>query len=276
MPENAKHKNLFTDAELNAKFLYNEMSSAIIMKIAMSIAGFDPTSGAGIIRDAFVMRDIGVHPLCVVGSLTVQNLGGVKSHFSVDTDLLKKQILALLSDFDVRYVKTGMLGSVENAKMINEIATHHNWFLVVDPLFHSKNGLVLNTLESVKKVIEVAGLITPNIPEAETLANTRINNLEDMENAALKINEEFGLSVLIKGGHMQGVDVLYHKGEFHEIKMPHLGRVVHGTGCTYSAAITAYLASGENLVDAVSKARAYLQKKIEDAVFHKRSMGLML
>ncbi len=260
----------------SVKFLYNEMSSAIIMKIAMSIAGFDPTSGAGIIRDAFVMRDIGVYPLCITSSLTVQNLSGVESHFSVDTDVLKKQILTLLDDFDVRYVKTGMLGSVKNAEVIREIATEHNWFLVVDPLFRSKNWLVLNNLESVKKVIEVAGLITPNIPEAETLANMRIDEHDDMKNAALKISEEFGLSVLIKGGHMRGVDVLYHKEKFHEIKMPHLGRVVHGTGCAYSAAITAYLASGENLVDAVSKARAYLQRKIKDAVFHKKNMGLML
>src|SRR5947207_2787859 len=227
--------------------------------IALTIAGSDPSGGAGIQADLKTFHQFGVYGEAVVTLITVQNTVRVSRVEVLATDLVEAQIEAVIEDIPPLAAKTGALGSAEMVAMVARAAEKFRFSLVVDPVMVSKHGLPLLPVAAVAAVRDAlvprAALITPNIPEAEALTGMTIRTLDDMRRAAERIRALGAPAVLIKGGHLAGdaTDVLLDAGGFHEypaerIDTPH----THGTGCTYSAAITACLAAGVPLADAVA------------------------
>ncbi|WP_296324440.1 bifunctional hydroxymethylpyrimidine kinase/phosphomethylpyrimidine kinase [Treponema sp. UBA3813] len=258
-----------------------------VMKTALTIAGSDSCGGAGIQADIKTMTMNGVYAMSAVTALTAQNTTGVTGIQEVSPDFLQKQIEAVVTDIFPDAVKTGMVASVG---LIQTIASSIKKFslknIVVDPVMVATSGAKLisdEAIESLKKeLLPLATVITPNIPETEVLLEgnslsgldskgLKITSEKEMEEAAQKIHEKFGCSVLVKGGHNvnDASDFLYGKNENGEVIAKWFkGRRInnpntHGTGCTLSSAIAANLAKGESLENAVSKAKEYISGALE-------------
>ncbi len=235
-------------------------------RIALTIAGSDPSGGAGIQADLKTFHQFGVYGEAVIALLTVQNTRTVERVEVMPAELVLQQLRAVLADVPPHAAKTGALGNSAVICAMAEAAAEFAFPLVVDPVMISKHGHALIAEEArgalLDKLLPVAFLVTPNVPEAAALSGMEIKTLDDMRAAARRIP---GKNVLIKGGHLEGdaVDLLFAGGEFHEfratrIDTPH----THGTGCTYSAAITAELAKGTALVEAVRRAKAFIHEAI--------------
>ena len=257
------------------------------MKTALTIAGSDSCGGAGIQADIKTMTMNGVYAMSAVTALTAQNTTGVTDIMEVTPDFLKAQLDAVITDIFPNAVKTGMVASSELIKTIAQaIKTYSLKNLVVDPVMVATSGSRLISEEAIetlkKELLPLATLITPNIPEAEVLLeNTGLSGMDskslkitsefEMEEAARKIHEAFGCSVLVKGGHNvnDASDFLYGKNEKGEIVAKWFkGRRInnpntHGTGCTLSSAIASNLAKGESLENAVEKAKEYISGALE-------------
>ncbi len=201
--------------------------------------------------------------------LTVQNSVGVSRVEVMAPALVRQQIDAVISDIPPRAAKTGALGSAEVVRAVAAAAAAFEWPLVVDPVMISKHGAPLVAEDAIavirRDLLPRAALLTPNVPEAEALAGLKIRNIEDARRAAIEIAAMGPHAVLIKGGHLEGeaTDILFDGAEWHEfpgsrVATPH----THGTGCTYSAAITAGLAAGLPLAAAVAKAKRFIQEAI--------------
>jgi hydroxymethylpyrimidine/phosphomethylpyrimidine kinase len=239
--------------------------------IALTIAGSDPSGGAGLQADLKTFHRFGVYGTSVVTLLTVQNTQSVREVHVMDGALVAAQIACLLEDVPPHAAKTGALG---NAAVIEVVAaTKWPCPLVVDPVMISKHGAPLLDLSArdalVRRLLPHAFLLTPNVPEAEVLAGREIRSLADAREAARVIADLGPRAVLLKGGHLEGddaVDVLFADGEvalFHA-KRVHT-RAGHGTGCSLAAAITASLAQGLPLHDAVRRAKAWLTRALMTA-----------
>ena len=235
------------------------------MKTALTIAGSDSCGGAGIQADIKTMTMHGVYAMSAVTALTAQNTTGVSGIMEVDPAFLEKQLESIFTDIFPDAVKIGMV-SVELIQVIAMILKkYHAKNIIVDPVMVATSGSKLladqavETLE--KELLPMAYLVTPNIPEAEILAGMPIRTQEDMEKAAEYIGTKFGCNVLLKGGHQlnEANDLLWKDGKIswfygERINNPN----THGTGCTLSSAIASYLARGENLENAVKKAKDYI------------------
>jgi len=226
--------------------------------IALTIAGSDPSGGAGIQADLKTFHQLGVYGTSAITLITVQNTRRVSRVEILDPDLVAEQIDAVLEDLPPNAVKTGALG---NRAIIEVIASRKfNCPLVVDPVMLSSQGPALGP----KMLVPNATLVTPNLYEASVLAGIEVATLDQMREAARRI----GPSVLVKGGHLHGepVDILFHAGVFIEYPGTRIAtRHTHGTGCTYSAAITAFLALGFTIPHAVGKAKRFIQAAIATA-----------
>ncbi len=247
--------------------------------VALTIAGSDPSGGAGIQADLKTFHQFGVYGEAVVTLVTVQNTQRVSRVEPMSADLVIEQIQAVISDIPPKAAKTGALGSAETVEAIAELAKTFRFPLVVDPVMVSKHGgrlLSQKGEEALKrKLLPYATLVTPNIPEAEALAGMQIRNEEEMAKAGDRILEWGCKAVLVKGGHLPGepVDVLRWPGgrtSSSNGPSPYSGSRVptkhtHGSGCTYSAAITAALALGFTLPEAVLFSRQFVQRAIETA-----------
>ena len=243
-----------------------------MLPVALTIAGSDPSGGAGIQADLKTFHQFGIYGEAVVTLLTVQNTQRVSRVKTLPADLVREQIEAVVSDIPPAAAKTGALGSVEVMHAIAELAPTFSFPLIVDPVMISKHGarLMLPEAETAlrNELLSHAFLLTPNLPEAEALTGMKIRDEEEMVRAGEKLLE-FGCgAVLIKGGHKEGepTDVLISSNGVERLP----GRRVstchtHGTGCTYSAAITACLASGDELLPAVKRAKQFVQSAIENA-----------
>ncbi len=234
--------------------------------VALTIAGSDSGGGAGIQADIKTFAALGVHGLSVVTALTAQNTRGVEEVFEVPADFVRAQMKALRGDFAIRAAKTGMLYSGDLVKVVaKEIGDYP---LVVDPVMAAQAGgrlLEEDALDTLKeRLLPRALLATPNIPEAEALSGIRIKNTKEMRKACQAI-AECGCNVVVKGGHLNAVDVLYLDGTFHELKTRRLPYSAHGSGCTFAAAIAAQLAMGRDLLPAVKEAKAFVTGAIADA-----------
>lgn len=217
----------------------------------------------------------GVFAMSVITAITAQNTEEVTDVFELPTSIVASQIDAVFDDFEVAGVKTGMLSSTALVEVVAKMLKPQNVTnLVVDPVMISKSGHLLlkpDAIEAIKKqLFPLALLVTPNVHEAQQLSGIEIKSLADARRAA-KVIHGFGCKyVLIKGGHLlaeRATDLLYDgrffnifKGEF--IETPH----THGTGCTYASAITAHLARGKNLADAVQTAKTYLTEAIRHSL----------
>ncbi len=246
--------------------------------VALTIAGSDPSGGAGIQADLKTFHQFGVYGEAVITLVTVQNTQRVSRVELMPADLVSEQIRAVLDDIPPGAAKTGALGSAEIVEAIAELAEGFAFPLVVDPVMISKQGARLmshKAEEALKqKLLRYSALVTPNIPEAEALAGMKIRNETDMAVAGDRILDFGCKAVLVKGGHLPGppVDILRWPGArtSYNGPSPYSGSRVptkhtHGTGCTYSAAITAALALGNNLPEAILLSREYVQNAIETA-----------
>ncbi len=240
------------------------------MKTALSIAGSDCSGGAGIQADLKTMTMNGVYAMCAITALTAQNTTGVSKIMDVEPQFLAKQLDAVFTDIYPDAVKIGMVSS---ANLIETIADKLQEYkaenIVVDPVMVATSGsklLKTDALDSLeKRLLPLAKLVTPNIPEAEILAEIKIESKEDMERAAQIIQENYHCDVLVKGGHdlNDANDLLYTKEgkkwfEGRRINNPN----THGTGCTLSSAIAANLAKGYSIEEAVGKAKEYISEAL--------------
>jgi hydroxymethylpyrimidine/phosphomethylpyrimidine kinase len=244
------------------------------MRTALTIAGSDSGAGAGIQADLKTFAAHGVYGTTAITAVTAQNTLGVTMFEAVSADLVTAQIEAVVGDIGAHAAKTGMLA---NAAIVEAVAAAvHDLdipFLVVDPVMIAKSGDRLIDEEAIgcltTELLRHAFLVTPNIPEAEALSGVAIRRDEDRYEAARRIGAMGVTAVLIKGGHYPAddiVDVLFESGEFVEFSHPRVaGRHTHGTGCTFSAAITSHLALGRSLRDAIPLAQRYVAEAIRQA-----------
>jgi hydroxymethylpyrimidine/phosphomethylpyrimidine kinase len=237
--------------------------------VALTIAGSDPSGGAGIQADLKTFHQFGVYGEAVIALLTVQNTTRVSRVETMPVRLVLEQLEAVLEDIPPAAAKTGALGSAEMVESVARAAARFQFPLVVDPVMVSKHGLPLAPESAVRAfrdcLLPHAALVTPNVPEAEALTGLTIRDLQDMRRAASRIHELGARAVLIKGGHMEGdaTDVLFDGAEWREFPALRLEtRHTHGSGCTYSAAITAGLACGLKLGEAVARAKAFIHEAI--------------
>jgi hydroxymethylpyrimidine/phosphomethylpyrimidine kinase len=237
--------------------------------VALTIAGSDPSGGAGIQADLKTFHQFGVYGEAVLTLLTVQNSIRVDRVECLPPELVVAQLRAVLQDIPPQAAKTGALGSASMVHALAEQARDFAFPLVVDPVMISKHGLPLVAEEAVSglrdELLPRAFLVTPNVPEAEALTGIEIRGIEDMHKAARRIQEFGARAVLVKGGHLEGdaVDVLWDGSERHTYSAPRVATPhTHGTGCTYSAAITAGLARGDDLITAVERAKRFIDAAI--------------
>ncbi len=240
--------------------------------IALTIAGSDPSGGAGIQADLKTFHQFGVYGEAVITLLTVQNSVRVSRVEVLAPDFVLQQLAAVLEDIPPGAAKTGALGSAEMVEALAGVASGFGFPLVVDPVMISKHGHALLSDDAVRTLREqlmpLAALVTPNVPEAEALSGVAIRSRDDMRRAAARLHEMGARAVLIKGGHREGdaTDVLSDSAGIREFPAPRIDtRHTHGTGCTYSAAITAGLALGLGLGDAVAKAKRFIHEAIRTA-----------
>jgi hydroxymethylpyrimidine/phosphomethylpyrimidine kinase len=243
-----------------------------VTSTALTIAGSDPSGGAGIQADLKTFHQFGVYGMSVVTLLTVQNTMRVSSVDPLSADYVERQLDAVLEDIPPQAAKTGALGSPEIIAMMARRAAEFLFPLVVDPVMISKHGAALLVEPARRTLAEEllprAFLVTPNLPEAAALAGIDVDDLESMEAAAKRIAGMGPKAVLVKGGHLadDATDILYHEGRFERFAGPRLdSRHTHGTGCTYSAAITAELAKGVHLAEAVRRAKSFITNAISGA-----------
>lgn len=240
--------------------------------ILLTIAGFDPSCGAGVAADLKTFAAHGCYGIAAITSLTVQNTQGVEAVHNTPSAELREQLEVLVKDSEIAAVKIGMLGNRGNAQVVAEFLDAHAFAHVVhDPLMRSSSDSELLDAGGVKylaaEMLKRSHVITPNVPEAEILTGITIKDINDMEAAARKIVEMGAKAVIVKGGHMEkATDVVFDGKEMHQlggdkVKLDN----THGTGCTFASALTAQLAAGRGLVEAATLAKAYVMKAIEKA-----------
>lgn len=236
------------------------------LKTAMTVAGSDCSGGAGIQADLKTMTMNGVYAMSAITALTAQNTTGVRSISEVTPEFLGDQIDMIFEDIIPDAVKIGMVASGELISVIAEkLVKYGAKNIVVDPVMVSTNGSALIKTEATtllaEKLLPISSLTTPNIPEAEILSGISIINESDMKEAARKIGETYGCSILVKGGHNinDANDLLYTNGKFTWFEGKRIDNPnTHGTGCTLSSAIAANLAKGFTLEESVKIAKEYI------------------
>lgn len=242
-------------------------------KILLSVAGYDPTSGAGVSLDLKVFQLIGFQGMAVLTSITSQNTKGVKKVHCLPPDLLWDQYQTLLEDVSFSGIKVGMVGCGENTEIIKRILENNpNIQKVVDPVFKSSSGAWLLERDSVPSYIsEISGkasLLTPNLEEAGMISGMKIENIEDMKKAAKIIFSLSSIPCFIKGGHLprQMVNLLYEGNKFHLFKEEKIKKNVHGTGCFLSSSLLAYLVKGNSLEKACLLATQLTHEAIKNSI----------
>lgn len=248
------------------------MNRSDSMPIALTIAGSDSGGGAGIQADLKTFASLGVHGTTVITCLTAQNPTAVLGVEPCTPKLVRLQLEAVFSELPPAAAKTGMLYSAGIIKTVADFfrsARFRN--LVVDPVMVSTSGAQLLERPAVARLesalLPLCALMTPNLDEASLLAKRKLVSVDDLRSAAREFNARYGCAVLLKGGHLRNsidaIDVFWDGRDEHILKARFIkGVSTHGTGCTYSAAITAWLARGETLAVAVTKAKDYITKAI--------------
>nr|WP_193760837.1 bifunctional hydroxymethylpyrimidine kinase/phosphomethylpyrimidine kinase [Fictibacillus macauensis] len=239
---------------------------------ALTIAGSDSGGGAGIQADLKTFQELGAYGMSVITAITSQNTLGVKDIHPIPVEHVSSQLEAIEEDLRPEAIKTGMLFSVEIIEVVANHIARYGWEkVVVDPVMIAKGGADLLKKEAVqalkKHLLPLATIITPNIPEAQELTGKEIVSRTDREEAAKYLHSLGAKGVVIKGGHLEGieepVDLYYDGSSMHEFKGKRIEtKQTHGTGCTFAAAITAQLALGRSPFEAVETAKAFIQAAI--------------
>jgi len=244
-----------------------------VRPVSLTIAGSDPSGGAGLQADLAVFAAFGVHGTSVATALTVQDTRAVRAVAPVAADVVRAQLDAVLGDFDVRAAKTGMLHREEVVIAVAErLQGERGLALVVDPVVAASDGSALLDAPGIEAVrsllVPIATVLTPNLREAELLVGRPVRDAVEMRAAARALVERGARAALVKGGHLAGdaVDVFYDGREFRELTAPRIGGgTVHGTGCAMSAAIAAQLAAGRELPEAIAEAKRFVTRAIDGA-----------
>jgi len=247
------------------------------MKTALTIAGSDSSGGAGIQADIKTFQAHGVFAMSAITAVTVQNTQGVYAIQAMDPEIVRGQIECLFADIEIHAVKIGMVASVPLIETIaRSLGARIGPPSVLDPVMISKSGYPLLEKDAraalITHLFPLAEVVTPNLHEAEALTGQRVSGLADMREAAQRIQDLGARKVVVKGGHLaaDAIDILYDGREFKELK----GRRIqtgntHGTGCTFSSAVAANLALGQDFFEAVTRAKAY----ITGAIAHALALG---
>lgn len=245
----------------------------------VTLAGTDPSGGAGIQADIKAISATGSYAASVITALVAQNTQSVYAIEAVSADFVRQQMHCVFSDLEVHAIKIGMLHDARIIEVIScaleKLKPQH---VVLDPVMVAKGGAILLELECIAflktRLMGAVSLLTPNILEAEHLLGSTITSLSDMQAAAKKIGEQFTVNVLVKGGHLNGeqsCDVLYNL-DTRECYWFYAQRIAtkntHGTGCSLSSAIASYLAQGFVLYEAVDKAKQYITQAIQSGAKH--------
>lgn len=252
------------------------------MKTALTIAGSDPTAGAGLQADLKVFKSFNIHGLSVLAAITAQNTKGVESVYPVEPDVLKQQLQTVLSDMTPDAIKTGMLFTKKAVEIISEtLATHPCRNLVVDPVSVSSSGMSLvenGTLDILRdRLFRFSRIVTPNIYEASLFTGIAISDQKGMEDAAISLKQMGPEAVVVTGGHLEDRAIdCYYDGEFHFLDGIKQDGEYHGTGCAFSSAIAALLALGNSPIESVKGAKDFVSKAIRQAYYPGKGMGLLL
>jgi len=245
---------------------------------ALTIAGSDSGGGAGIQADLHTFAALGVHGTSALTCVTAQNPKGVSAVEPCRPATVREQIKAVFAEFKPGAVKTGMLYSDAIVREVTAFFQHYHVPLVVDPVMVATSGACLLKPRAVRlltgRLFPLATLVTPNLDEAQALLGEKIGSIEGLREAAQQVYARFGCAVLVKGGHLRGlreaVDIFFDGTTELMLSAPFVrGVETHGTGCTYSAAITAFMAKGFPLTKAVSQAKQF----ITDAIAKSRTVG---
>jgi hydroxymethylpyrimidine/phosphomethylpyrimidine kinase len=239
----------------------------------LSIAGSDPGGGAGIQADLKTFCAFKVYGMAVITAVTAQNTLGVHGVLALPAAFVAEQLRCVLSDIGADAVKTGMLANAEIVHAVAEELRHHAVpNIVVDPVMMAKRGEALLQPEArevlVTELLPLAQVVTPNIPEAEVLAEMRIESVEEMKRAAERIHGLGARAVVVKGGHRasDAIDVLFDGESMIELPGARLATPhTHGSGCTFSAAIAAGLGKGQTVAEAVRRAKRFVRKAMSSA-----------
>ncbi len=239
--------------------------------VALTIAGSDPVGGAGLQAGLKTFAALDVHGTTVITCVTAQNTHSILAIEAIKPDMIRKQISALVEDIDICAAKTGLLPTKETITTVSDAVSHCRFPLVVDPVMVAKSGAPLLSQEAIDALRDCllprAAVVTPNRREAEKLTDMEINTICDAQTAARKISQMGPETVVIKCSHMDEqdvVDVLYHGGEFRILRGPRFKvRTIRGTGCSFSAAITAELAKSTDVPTAVENAKKFVALAVE-------------
>lgn len=236
------------------------------MNTVLTIAGTDPTGGAGVQADLKTFMAHNVYGMSIITALVAQNTLGVKDIMNVTPDFLEEQFDCVFNDIFPDALKIGMVSETELIHtIVKKLKQYHARHIVVDPVMVSTSGSRLiedSALDALKyELIPLSEIITPNIPEAEVLIGKKIKSKEDMIRTAQDIRQWYQGDILIKGGHFEdrADDLLYHNNEKIWLECEHIDNPnTHGTGCTLSSAIASHLASGYDMITSVRKAKDYI------------------
>lgn len=251
------------------------------MRVALSIAGFDPTSGAGILADLKVFRRFNVYGVSIVTAVTAQNTKGLKYVIPIKKDDFKRQFSVLISDIKPDAIKIGMVYSKEIIKELSVLLERFNLKnIVIDPLITSSSGgwlIKKNAIKTLKeRLFPLADIITPNINEASVLTGININDKSSMKEAGEILRNSGVNTVIITGGDFddKAMDLFYNGKAIYLYKRKIKGKY-HGTGCAFSSAITALIAQGKSAYEATKIAKKFVYSAIKSAEFLGKGMGLL-
>lgn len=240
------------------------------MKNILTIAGFDPSSGAGITKDLDVFFSLGIHGVSVPTCIVNQNPKGVAGVYPIPHTEFSQMLNTVHDGIRLDGIKIGvMLDEFYVDKLYQFISSANDIPVVLDPLISAKNNTLLITDNGLRALINTVfpktTVITPNIVEAEIITGKKVDNIDDMQDAAKVILSMGTKGVVIKGGHLDGepVDILYDGKEFAKWHKKRINREIHGTGCTFSSALLAFLVKGQNLKNAFESAEQYMVYSIE-------------
>ena len=240
--------------------------------IVLSIAGSDPSAGAGIQADLKTFATLGIYGLTVISAITSQNTSKFSKVKEISPGMIQSQLESVLSDFNIDVIKIGMVYSPSTIKIIHSKLKETKIPIVLDPVFESTTGGILLENKAFplfkKLLVPLSFVITPNVPEAERLVGMKIRTSRDIKKAAAKIQHMGAENIVIKGGHLDGknvTDYVLEKTKFYSFSSKRINRTTHGSGCNFSASLAASLAKGNNLKDAVKFAKEFSFKSIANS-----------
>ncbi|MBH43765.1 MAG: bifunctional hydroxymethylpyrimidine kinase/phosphomethylpyrimidine kinase [Rickettsiales bacterium] len=243
------------------------------IKKIMTIAGSDCSCGAGIQADIKTIQSLGGYCLTVLTNITAQNSKKVQKVSNISDNLISSQIDCLLHDYNIDAIKIGLVTKIKTARILKKYFQKKKIPIVIDPIFKSTTGFKFSSsidyLEIQTKLMTFSNLIIPSISEAELLLKSKIKTETDMINACKRIFQKFKINVLIKGNELERkkiVDICSFDNKIYKFKNNRIpGSNKHGTGCTYSTAVTFFLAKGRNIEEAILSAKEYIKKSIKNA-----------